>query len=287
MTRRPAFERRALFGMGAAAALLAVSGISAAGMARQGGRLRMAVSGGKRSDTWRSGDGLFMQVARVGLVFDTLTQVAADSTLRGDLATGWRSADGGRTWHFDLRRNVLFHDGSVLTAEDVTLALTPAFGPEDRLTILGDAELAISLAHPDPGLPFRLSGAAFAIQKQNAPEAGIGTGPYRVQEFVPGQRLVAARVSGHHGEGTSGWFDSVELVSISDAMVRLQAFDEHLVDAVDLPAQTTAAPSRDHVMLRTQDGGLQAISRSLATGMRQGRQLPFDDLRAPRRWWFA
>ncbi|WP_236628218.1 ABC transporter substrate-binding protein, partial [Sulfitobacter sp. HI0129] len=183
MTRRPALDRRALFGMGAAAALLAVSGVSAAGMARRGGRLRLAVSGGRRDDIWATGGGLFMQLARVGLVHDTLTEVAADGTLRGDLAQGWRSADNGQTWRFDLRQDVAFHDGHLMTAEDVADSLRRGLGEPDTVKALGKSGVEITLSRPDAGLPFRLAGPGFAIGRPGADAAGIGTGPYRLVEF--------------------------------------------------------------------------------------------------------
>lgn len=287
MTRRPALDRRALFGMGAAAALLAVSGVSAAGMARRGGRLRLAVSGGRRDDTWATGGGLFMQLARVGLVHDTLTEVAADGTLRGDLAQGWRSADNGQTWRFDLRQDVAFHDGHAMTAEDVADSLRRGLGETDIVEALGKSGVEITLSRPDAGLPFRLAGPGFAIGRQGAEAAGIGTGPYRLVEFSPGRRVVAERVTGHRTEGTSAWFDTVELVSIPSAAVRLQAFDEHLVDALDLAEGDACQPSREHAVLPTDEGCRQIVSRELALGARQGARLPFDDLRAPRRWWFA
>ena len=58
---RSLMDRRALFASGAAAALLAATGVSAASMPKAGGRLRMALSGAARSDTWGQGDGLFMR----------------------------------------------------------------------------------------------------------------------------------------------------------------------------------------------------------------------------------
>lgn len=93
---RSLMDRRALFASGAAAALLAATGVSAASMPKAGGRLRMALSGAARSDTWGQGEGLFMQVARQGLIFDTLTEIAADGTLRGELATAWQGSADGR-----------------------------------------------------------------------------------------------------------------------------------------------------------------------------------------------
>ncbi|MCX8227384.1 MAG: peptide ABC transporter substrate-binding protein, partial [Sulfitobacter sp.] len=95
---RSLMDRRALFATGAAAALLAATGVSAVAMPKPGGRFRMALSGAQRNDSWVHGNGLFMKVARQGLIYDTLTEVAADGTLRGELATDWQGSDDGRVW---------------------------------------------------------------------------------------------------------------------------------------------------------------------------------------------
>ena len=68
--RSPLLDRRAVFSSAAAAALLAATGVSAAGAPKQGGRLRLALSGASRSDTWLQGNGLFMQIARQGLIYE-------------------------------------------------------------------------------------------------------------------------------------------------------------------------------------------------------------------------
>ena len=67
--------------------------------------------------------GLFMQVAVQGAVFDTLTEVSGDGTLRGELATAWRSERSATRWVFDLRPNVTFHNGAVFSAADVVASL--------------------------------------------------------------------------------------------------------------------------------------------------------------------
>ncbi|MEM6342089.1 MAG: peptide ABC transporter substrate-binding protein, partial [Pseudomonadota bacterium] len=83
-------DRRALFASGAAAAVLAATGISAA--PKRGGRLRAALSGAARTDSWADpASGLFMRVAGQGILFDTLTEIAADGTLRSELARSWTS----------------------------------------------------------------------------------------------------------------------------------------------------------------------------------------------------
>ncbi|MDA0961817.1 MAG: peptide ABC transporter substrate-binding protein, partial [Proteobacteria bacterium] len=93
-------DRRALFTTGAAAALLAASGVSLDAAPQRGGRLRLAVPRGD----------LFEAAAR-GALYDTLTDVGPDGLLRGELATDWTTDAQARDWRLTLRRDVRFHDG--------------------------------------------------------------------------------------------------------------------------------------------------------------------------------
>jgi len=175
MTRTPKImDRRALFASGVASALLAASGVFAAELPRRGGRLRMALSGAARSDTWDAGNGLFMQVARQGLVFDTLTEIAADGTLRGELATEWHAAAGARVWTFTLRRDVLFHDGAPFTSADVVASAAGFTG--GVVQARGPHQVVFRLDTPDPSLPMRLADPSYYIAAAHAMGQGIGTG---------------------------------------------------------------------------------------------------------------
>jgi peptide/nickel transport system substrate-binding protein len=276
MTRKP-LDRRALFASGAAAALLAATGLSAGSLPQRGGKLRLALSGAARSDDWTHGSGLFMQVARLGLVYETLTEVAADGTLRAELATVWSSSADARVWTFDLRRGVQFHDGTPVTSADVAQSLA-ALGNVKQMNI---HQVQITLHHADPALPFKLSTVDHAIRPAHAPDAGIGSGLYRVSRFAAGQQLLAERVQTHWKDGQAGWFDRVELVSIPASDVRAQAVAEYLVDGADVADATTLTGLSD---IAVWDG--QAVSRSVAMPAALGRGV-FDDLRAPQRWWGA
>lgn len=276
MSRR--VDRRALFASGTAAALLASVGMAAGSSPQCGGTLGLAVSGGDRSDSWARGDGLFMQVARQGLVFDTLTEIAADGTLRGELATGWTSNANATVWRFDLRQDVIFHDGMPFTSADVVAS---AAGFEDGFVQAdGPCGVIFTLHTPDTGLPFRLSAPEYYIAPAHALGQGVGTGLYQATHFIPGQRLIADRVPHHYKDGLAGWFDRVELVSIPSADVRAQAVLEHLVDAADVPAPITPGP------FATYDSGM-LLSQSIAAHPTTDTKRPFDNLRAAERWWRA
>tara|TARA_R110002049_G_scaffold44333_6_gene130261 strand:- start:121883 stop:122749 length:867 start_codon:yes stop_codon:yes gene_type:complete len=285
--RNPILDRRALFATGVAAALLGATGVSAMAAPRRGGRLRLALSGAARGDDWGAGDGLFMQVARQGLIFDTLTEVAANGILKGELATDWHGSADGRLWQFDLRPDVAFHDGRPFGAADVVESLQSALGAGAEISARGGLQVTVRLQVANPDLPLLLSGPQFVIRPANAPLAGIGTGLYRLRRFSAGQQVLTERVASHYKDGSAGWFDEVELVSIPADTVRAQALGEYMIDAADLPAQAPLHDRRDVAVLPHSGGGINAVSGDIAMPMTTGRQRPLDNLRAAERWWFA
>ena len=284
MSRSSILDRRALFSSAAAAALLAATGVSAAGPKR-GGRLRMALSGASRQDSWVRGDGLFMQVARQGLVFDALTEVAADGTLRPELAVAWTSSADAKVWTFDLRSDVFFHDGTPFTAEDVVASAKGFSGGE--AVALNPLQVSFTLHHADPAFPMRLAGPDYYIAAAHAPNSGIGTGLYKVKDFAAGQRLLTARVTDHYKNGTAGWFDEVELTSIPSEGVRGQALGEYLVDAVDLNGVGDLGDLTDISFQPDRRHPKQAVSSEVMQPAKISHLRPLDNLRAAERWWFA
>src|SRR5215212_10325781 len=55
-------------------------------------------------------------------VFEALTRFDADSTLRLGLAESYRLVEP-TTWEFKIRKGVRFHDGALLTADDVVWSI--------------------------------------------------------------------------------------------------------------------------------------------------------------------
>ncbi|MEM1352259.1 MAG: ABC transporter substrate-binding protein [Pseudomonadota bacterium] len=290
-------DRRALLASGAAAALLVASGISAGAMPTRGGRLRAALSGASRQDTFdaREIQGLFMQVATVGTVFDTLTEVAADGTLRGELATHWHGDAGARNWIFRLREDANFHDGTPFSAKDAIASLRRLQG-----TILSDVvtfdapdpyQLLVTLRDGDPDFPYRLTDPRLVMypgEKQSeAILNGIGTGLYRVQDFQPGRHLRAARVTEHYKDGSYGWFEEIELVALSSDAVRAEALTENYVDVADL-SHTADLLNLDGITLVPEEHFMTAaVDHTIALPAQTGTRWPLDNLRAAERWWMA
>ncbi|MDR9390655.1 MAG: ABC transporter substrate-binding protein [Trueperaceae bacterium] len=144
-----------------------------------------------------------------GLAFDQLVRKDLDGSLIPMLATSW-VADG-TTWRFDLREGVRFHDGSVMTADDVVFslerllfseyesAIRPTFTPYVReVRATGPLQIEIVTPTRDPLLPRRIATPFVAIMPRAAVEAAgfdavqtapIGAGPYKVEAWDVGSSV--------------------------------------------------------------------------------------------------
>ncbi|MCR8828172.1 ABC transporter substrate-binding protein [Pseudosulfitobacter koreensis] len=276
-------DRRALFASGAAAALLAATGVQAQIAPRSGGRLRAALSGASRDDGWDLAPGGLFMMAAQHTVFEALTEVAADGSLRGALSTAWSGTDGGRTWAFDLRSGVAFHDGSPLRAQDVVASLSDVI--DGSAVADGPSRVVVRLTHAQADLPYALSGALIRPADPQARAQGVGTGLYRVQKFDAGRQFIGARVADHYKSDRAGWFDSVEFVSIPAQEVRAEALRAGLVDAADVTGADALTGDRAFMYLPDAARCQQIVHRNIGVPAEIGTRHALDDLRMAERWW--
>ena len=235
---------------GAAAGFVTARGLPVRAQPKSGGTLRLGLDGGQASDSWdsRGHTGSFMLVAGMGCVFDCLTEVAADGTLRGELAESWEATADALVWTVNLRRNVTFHNGKPFGADDVleSLALhvgesvrspaTPIISAVAEMKKLNDHQVQFALNAGNADFPHLLSDPRLLIypagEIETAMTAGIGTGLYRAESFEPGVRAILSRnPDSYKSEG--GFFDAVEIVGITDPAARMNAVMTDQVDVID------------------------------------------------------
>jgi len=244
-------SRRGLMKTGAAASVLAATGVPAVAQGKRGGTLRLGIAGANTSDSWdgRTHSDSYMIMSAHGCVFDCLTEVAADGTLKGELAESWEASADAVTWTFKLRQGVTFHNGKAFGADDVIESLNmhtaegaksaakPIVSAITEMKKVNDHEIVFTLAAGNADFPFLLSDYHILMYPagmvDEAIAKGIGTGMYAVESFDPGVRFVGKRVDSHYKDGSAGWFDSVEVIAINDASARMNALMTGQVDAVN------------------------------------------------------
>jgi peptide/nickel transport system substrate-binding protein len=145
--------------------------------------------------------------------FGQLVRMDENQHLRPGLADSWKAVDD-TTWEFKLHKGVKWSDGSDFTAADVIATLkripnvpnSPASfaiytRPVKEAVAVDALTLRLKTEHPHPLLPNDLVAVRIIPKKVaesaktedfNSGKAMIGTGPYKLVEYVAGDRVVMA-----------------------------------------------------------------------------------------------
>jgi peptide/nickel transport system substrate-binding protein len=181
---------------------------------------------------------------RIGvLLFNSLMRTDEYSRFQPDLAEHWEAIDE-RTYLFHLRKGVTFHDGRPLTAEDVKFTYESVLDPKNRspkraslkalmaVDQLGPYRVRFRLTEPHaPFLESTTLGivpAGSSVEKEKGRGAPIGSGPFVLEEFLPGEG-VTLKAHSSYWEGAPSVAGLVIKI-IPDAMVRALEFKKATVD---------------------------------------------------------
>lgn len=270
-------DRRALFTSGAAAALLAATGVSVHAAPRRGGRLRLAVP---------RADARFDAAVR-GAVYETLTEVGPDGLLQGELATQWTSDSLGIEWVLHLRPDARFHTARPFDAQDAALSLRQ-HGFDAEIDSLDTHLIRLTLPAPNPQLPYLLADPQLVMLPGGEwSDTPVGTGMYQVQRFQADRHFLGRRVQPHYKDGQAGWFDEVEIAVIPDPAVRAEALRDGFVDVAALP-QADGLGDTSALILRPDAETIDLAAReSVGVPARLGSRAPLDDGRIAQRWWMT
>ena len=155
------------------------------------------------------------------LLYDTLTQMDAQGHAHPRLAASWRAESGNRIWYFNLRL-ANFQDGSVVTAPDVVASLTHR-SQGWRVTAVDQQTVRIEVPSAIPHMPELLALSRFSIIKRNNDNSLVGSGPYKLNSWQPGERVVLSANDDYWGGRP--YLDSIEFqlgASLRDQLLERQ-----------------------------------------------------------------
>jgi len=150
-------------------------------------------------------------------VHDALVKPMPGGDNTPSLAESWTQSKDGLIYEFVLRKNVKFHNGDPVTAEDVKFTFDRYRGAAAKLLhdrvrevqIVDPGRVRFHLKEPWPDfMTFygtSATGAAWIVPKKYVEKVGddgfkkapIGAGPYRVVSFTPGVELVMEAFEGY------------------------------------------------------------------------------------------
>ena len=163
-------------------------------------------------------------------------------------------------WTVRLRDDVTWHNGDPLIADDVvaTLAhigdfsagsewITYMIGYVQRFESVDDHTVRIELTRPYGLLRSHLTNLPIVHRDFVArKDTMMGTGPYKLDSYVPAQSFTTSRYDGYHGDRPA--FRGIEYTVFADGTTRLLNLRQGAIDLV------TAVPTQSLAATRNADG---------------------------------
>lgn len=143
----------------------------------------------------------------LGLIYDHLIYRTLDNAYLPALTDSWSSSDSGKTWVMTLHPGVTTHDGQALTAEDAAFTLHLFYNhckfqyyggytaTIQSVQASGAQALTVVMSQPVGNIETYLAWMPVlpkVVYESGEFDAGqrIGSGPFTLHEFVPGERIV-------------------------------------------------------------------------------------------------
>ncbi len=192
-------------------------------------------------------------------IWSSLLRYDRNGRIVGDLAESWEWKDD-KTLIFKLRKNVKWHNGDPLTADQVVKSENHRLNPEESIdaknlgeiiekwTVLDDLTIKLTLKRPDITILQKLTTApsrAFVLHPDwdektsgQSPETTIGTGPFMYKSYEPGVKVTLVRNPNYFIKGMP-YLDEIELVILPDSEARMTAIRSgqvHIVEYIDFQA---------------------------------------------------
>jgi len=200
-------------------------------------------------------------------IFDSLVSVRTKGgPVQPWLATSWKVSADSRSYTFQLRTGVTFHDGTSFNADAVKATLDHIVDPETKslnaagllsayksATVLSATSVRIDLKRPDAAFLQSLSTTYLGIQSPKS-LAGtpcthpVGTGPFSFVSWTPNKELDLKRNPAYQwsppGTAHTGpaYLDGIQFQFISDDAARYGALTSGQVNVIEnVPAADVKA----------------------------------------------
>ncbi len=171
------------------------------------------------------------------------------------LAESYTVSDDGLVYTIKLREGVKFHTGAEMTAEDVAYSYnyirdaengSPGagdFAAVDDIVVIDDYTVEITLSAANASLPMTLGNKYGAVipagyfDDENAKNAmnvaSVGTGPFKLGEFVPNSQVVLEKNPDYWEQGMP-YLDGIDFSILPNSASMLVALRNNRVDLVAL-----------------------------------------------------
>ncbi|MGI8576203.1 MAG: ABC transporter substrate-binding protein [Egibacteraceae bacterium] len=176
-------------------------------------------------------DGAAIPEALLVNVYEGLVKIGQDGEIEPLLAESFQVSDDRLTYDFMLQPDVTFHNGDAFTAEDVkfsiervqsdawTVSLKQAMDVVESVEAVSPTHARVTLKRPSNRWLYQMTtriGAMFSPDGvDDLANTPVGTGPYMLDEWVRGDRIVFERYPEYWGDPPA--LETVTLRYFNDA----------------------------------------------------------------------
>lgn len=190
------------------------------------------------------------------MVYSRLVNYKPDASgVIPDLAEKWDVSADGKAYTFNLRKGVVWHDGSPFSADDVVFSFqrlldpktaapyAPNFGKDVKIEAVDPNTVRFTLPAPNAAFlallavpPSSVVSKKFVEGGANLADAMMGTGPFKYQDRQPGVQLKLVRNDKYYVENRP-YLDGITFMFFPDETARGTAFRTNAVDFMDFVQQ--------------------------------------------------
>lgn len=198
-------------------------------------------------------------------VFDTLIKQQPDGTLVPALAEKWTISPDGKEVVFTIRKGVKFHNGDVLTTQDVAFSLNRAIKSAytskftavmQAAEAVDDSNVKLTLKHAYGPILFCVANPSLAIVSKKAVEAAgdnfgknpIGTGPYKFVKWISGEKIDFTRFDDYFRGPAK--IKNLTFKFITDATTAAIALEKGEIDVLHNPSKSDRKAQMDNKNLQ-------------------------------------
>lgn len=220
-----------------------------------GGILKAGITGGSSSDTLDPNTMVDnTDYARVACLYDALAWLSPEGLPELRVAQEITPNKDATEWTVRLRKGVLFHDGREANADDLAFSFQRVVNPkspgEAANGLKGIKANAIKkLDKYTIRVPFEQPYSTFYESQANTisvyllpvgfdPKQPIGTGPFKLDSFTPGQQSVMVK-NPHYWNHPLPYLDKLIMIDYADETSQVNALLSGQVEAINLLSQDT------------------------------------------------
>ncbi|MEB3799392.1 MAG: glutathione ABC transporter substrate-binding protein [Desulfurococcales archaeon] len=189
------------------------------------------------------------------MIYEYLVDLDQNMKIKPGLATSWDIKDNGSVWIFHLRKGVYFQDGTPFNAYAVKvnfdrllthkLKRSSLFTPFIKeVKVVDNYTVEFDLKKPFGAFLYHLAHGAAAIMSPKSIQNGdpkthpVGTGPYMLEKWVPGDRIVLKANPNYWNKAKAPKFKEVIFKIVPDDQTRMRLLQSGDVDvALRIPPQ--------------------------------------------------